>query len=217
MFVDLAAQRNALLDQVTPVPRQQLETDREGIGRRFEQAETIDGGALHGSQIGVVGLVAGVGGLPMLLGGQRVDDPDLEARLGEGTLDGAVVASRPFDDHDLIPDPGLFQGGAKTLDHRSEACLGVLNLGGWDEDAAVKIGEHPFGPSLGSNHTDDTEVLGSTLWTRGLITPRALWMVWGAGAERFLDLGSASHGKILLERVGEKTNSPAGSLHGFEG
>ena len=60
---------------------------------------------MHGSQIGVVGLVAGVGGLPMLLGGQRVDDPDLEARLGEGTLDGAVVASRPFDDHDLIRIP----------------------------------------------------------------------------------------------------------------
>ena len=201
MFVDLAAQRNALLDQVTPVPRQQLETDREGIGRRFEQAETIDGGALHGSQIGVVGLVAGVGGLPMLLGGQRVDDPDLEARLGEGTLDGAVVASRPFDDHDLIPDPGLFQGGAKTLDHRSEACLGVLNLGGWDEDAAVKIGEHPFGPSLGTIDTDDTEVLRSDPLDTGTDHATSLVDGLGSGSGAFLGLGNASHGKDLLERV----------------
>ena len=201
MFVDLAAQRNALLDQVTPVPRQQLETDREGIGRRFEQAETIDGAALHGGQIGVVGLVAGVGGLPMLLGGQRVDDPDLEARLGEGTLDGAVVASRPLDDHDLIPDPGLFQGGAKTLDHRSEACLGVLNLGGWDEDAAVKIGEHPFGPSLGTIDTDDTEVLRSDPLDTGTDHATSLVDGLGSGSGAFLGLGSASHGKDLLERV----------------
>lgn len=112
MFVDLAAQRNGLLDQVTAVPRQQLQTDREGIGWRFEQAEAIDSAALHGGQIGVVGLVAGVGGLPMLLGGQRVHDPDLEARLGEGTLDGAVIPSRPLDHHDLIPDAGPLQGGA---------------------------------------------------------------------------------------------------------
>ena len=201
MFVDLAAQRNALLDQVTPVPRQQLETDREGIGRRFEQAETIDGAALHGGQIGVVGLVAGVGGLPMLLGGQRVDDPDLEARLGEGTLDGAVVASRPLDNHDLIPDPGLLQGGAKTLDHRSEACLGVLNLCGWDEDAAVEIGEHPFGPSLGTIDTDDTEVLRADPLDTG--TDHATRLVDGlrSGRGAFLGLGSASHGKDLLESV----------------
>jgi len=91
MFVDLDAQRNRLLDQVTAVPRQQWETDREGIGWRFEQAAAIDGAELHGGQIGLVGLVSGVGGLPMLFGGQRVDDPDLEAHLGEGTLDGAVV------------------------------------------------------------------------------------------------------------------------------
>ena len=94
-------------------------------------------------------------GLPMLLGGQRVHDPDLEACLGKGTLDGGVVVSRPLDDHDLIPDPELLQSGAEVPDHGSEACLGVLNLGGWNENPAVEIGEHPLGPGLGAIDTDD--------------------------------------------------------------
>ena len=156
----------------------------------------------HGGQIGVVGLVAGVGGLPMLLGGQRVDDPDLEARLGEGTLDGAVVASRPLDDHDLIPDPGLFRGRAKTLDHGSEACLGVLNLGGWDEDAAVTRGEHPFGPSLGTIDTDDTEVLRADPLDTGTDLPTSLVDGLRSG-ERSVSWTwqNATDGKDLLERV----------------
>src|SRR5512140_1737133 len=102
---------------------------------------------------------------------------------------------------DLIPDPGLFQGGAKTLDHRSEACLGVLNLGGWDEDAAVKIGEHPFGPSLGTIDTDDTEMLRSDPMDTGTDHATSLVDGVGSGSGAFLGLGSASHGKALLERV----------------
>ena len=201
MFVDLAAQRNGLLDQVTAVPRQQLETDREGIGWRFEQAEAVDGAALHGGQIGVVGLVAGVGGLPMLLGGQRVHDANLEARLGKGMLDGAVVASRPLDDHDLIPDPGLLQGATQAPDHGSEACLGVLNLGGWNENPAVEIGEHPLGPSLGTIDTNDTEVLRADPLDTWTDHATSLVNALGSGRGAFLGLGSASHGKDLLERV----------------
>ena len=82
-----------------------------------------------------------------------------------------------------------------------KACLGVLNLGGWDEDPAVEIGEHPFGPSLGTIDTDDTEVLRADQLDTG--TDHATGLVDGLGSGRgaFLGLGSASHGKNLLERV----------------
>jgi hypothetical protein len=97
--------------------------------------------------------------------------------------------------------PHLLQGGAQAPDHGSEACLGVLNLGGWDEDAAVEIGEHPFGPSLGTIDTDDTEVLRSDRSDTG--TDHATSLVDGlrSGRGAFLGLGSASHGKDLPERV----------------
>ena len=56
--------------------------------RRLDQAEAVDGGALDGGEVGVVGLVAGIGRESELLGGQGMDDPGLEAGVGEGAADG---------------------------------------------------------------------------------------------------------------------------------
>ena len=54
------------------------------IGRQLDvaEAEAVDGGAMNARQIGVVGFVAGIGGLTELLRGERMDEPDLETRLG---------------------------------------------------------------------------------------------------------------------------------------
>ena len=143
----------------------------------------------------------------MLLGGQRVDDPDLEARLGEGTLDGAVSVPS-VDDHDDIrsrPVPG------RSEDARSSkrSMLGVLNLGGWDEDAAVKIGEHPFGPKLGTIDTDDTEVLRSDPLDTG--TDHATSLVDGLGSGsggRFLDLGCEPWERPPGKSLGRRPTPP---------
>ena len=64
----------------------------------------LDGAAVDGGKVGVVGLVARIGGLAKLLGGVGVKDANLESRVGEGALDRAVVASRPLDDDDQIFD-----------------------------------------------------------------------------------------------------------------
>ena len=45
----------------------------------FEQRTTVDGSAMDGEEIGVVGFVAGVGGLAKLLGGEGMDDARLQA------------------------------------------------------------------------------------------------------------------------------------------
>ena len=57
---------------------------------------------------------------------------------------------------------------------------------------------------------------GLTACTRGLITPRGLWMDWGAVEDRFLDLVAVAMGKTSWKEFGEKTNSPTGSLHGVK-
>jgi hypothetical protein len=127
-------------------------------------------------------------------------DSDLEACLVEGALDGAVVASRALDDHDLILDPSLLQGGAEVPDHGGEACLGVINLNGWNEEPAVEIREHPLRPSLGTIDTDDTKVLRADRLDAG--TDHTARLVNGLRSERgaFLGPESASHGKDLLAR-----------------
>ena len=65
------------------MPGQQLELGIERVGFGLQQAEAVDGGAVDGGEVGVVGLVAGIGGEPVLLGGVRMNDADLEARLTE--------------------------------------------------------------------------------------------------------------------------------------
>ena len=81
---------------------QELELLVDRVEVPAPQAEAVDGGAVDGGQVGVVGLVAGVGGLAELLGGERVDDADLEAGGGEGPLGRAVIASGPLDGDDQV-------------------------------------------------------------------------------------------------------------------
>ena len=110
MFMHLLLDCDLLADQVAAVPGQQLETDEDRVGVGFEQTEAVDCGAVDGGEVGVIGLVAGVGGLPELLGGERVDDADLRAGPGEGALDGSVVAACAIDGNDVVLDAVPVQG-----------------------------------------------------------------------------------------------------------
>src|ERR1035438_2508693 len=71
VLVDLAAQHRSLFDPVTAVSCQQLDTDRYRVGRVLDQTKAVDRGPMNSRQIGVVGLVARIGGLAKLLGGER--------------------------------------------------------------------------------------------------------------------------------------------------
>ena len=44
----------------------------------------------------------------------------------------------------------------------------MVNDGGFDDDLAVKVTQHPFGPSFGAVHRDDAEVFRSDLAQPGL-------------------------------------------------
>ena len=79
-IADLTAQRRGLLDQVTSMLRPGAEL-RVVLGQdRFDQAEAVDRAAMDGREIGVIGLPVGVCRLAKLLGRERMDDADLEAR-----------------------------------------------------------------------------------------------------------------------------------------
>jgi hypothetical protein len=93
-----------------------------------------------------------------LLGGVGVKDADLESRVGEGTLDRAVVASRPLDDDDQIFDSVPCHGVAHLLYRRREAGLIVLDDDWLHEDSAVEVSEHHLGASLGAVDADEGEM-----------------------------------------------------------
>ena len=69
---------------------------------RLDQAEAIDGGAMDGVEVGVVGLVAGIGREAELLGGQRMDDAGLEAGGDDGALDRQMVVAGALDGDDEV-------------------------------------------------------------------------------------------------------------------
>jgi len=71
MFKHLLLESDSLLHRRAPVPGQQLELDGDGIGFVLRQSEAVDGGAMDGGEVGVVGLGAGIGGEPILLGSVR--------------------------------------------------------------------------------------------------------------------------------------------------
>ena len=133
------------------------------VGGLFEQGEAVDGGAMDGDQIGVVGLVAGVGGLAELLGGEGMDEADLEAAFDEGVLGNVMVAAGPLDGDDDVLEVMLLHGSANLGDHGLQFGAVVADDGGRDEQLAVEVGELPFGAELGAIDADDAKVFGSDL------------------------------------------------------
>ena len=105
VLLDLQAERRSLADQVAAVAGEQLQLAPARVPLRFQQGEAVDGGAVDGVQVGVVGLDAGVGGLAELLGGEGVDGAGLEAGGGEGALHGVVVSAGAFDGDDHVAEP----------------------------------------------------------------------------------------------------------------
>src|SRR5260370_15415068 len=78
-FTDLTLEYSVLVDQVAAVAAEELDGEVVVGPGRFGEAEALGGGAEDGGQVGVVGFVAGVGGLAILLGGAGMDEARLVA------------------------------------------------------------------------------------------------------------------------------------------
>ena len=161
MFKHLLPERGILLNEPATVPRQQLEADEGRIGFVLQQAEAVDRTAMDCKEVGVVGFVAGISRLAKLFGGVGVKDANLDPRLGESSLDGAMVASRPLDDRDQVFDAMPRHGVAHPLQRCLEASLVVLNDGRLQKDSTVEVSEHHLGASLGAIDAEK----GEMFWT----------------------------------------------------
>ncbi len=163
VFADLAVEGGAFADEVAALADEQLQGGPGFVAGGFEEGAAGDGGAVDGGQVGVVGLVAGIDGLAILLGDEGMEDARLEAGGGEGALDEAVIAAGAFDGDEAVAELVLGEGVADLGDGGVEVGTVVGDGGGWDEDAAVEVGEEELGAGLGTVEADDAEVFGTDL------------------------------------------------------
>ncbi len=155
VLAQLAADRGTLVDEIAAMADRQLQFAVQGIAGRFHQGEAVDGGAVDGGQIGVVGLDAGIAGLAKLLGGEGVHGANVAALLREGLARHVMVTPGAFDGNHEVLDvvvgaglPQLGQGGV-------ELDAVVRDLGRRDQHIAIEVAEHPFEARLGAIDADD--------------------------------------------------------------
>ena len=125
---------------------------------------------MDGEQIGVIGLVAGIGRLPVLLGGEWMNHTGLEARGGRGPLHRLVIAACAFDSHETVMDGVLGECGAHLSDSRVESGTIVLDDGGRNEDVAMNLDR-----ALAQSTQTMPKCSGPTFCTRGWNAPVGFW------------------------------------------
>ena len=122
------------------MPGEQLQFDPALLGRLLCQSKSVHGGSMNGRQIRVIGFVAGIGRLPELFGGKRMNHARFKPGRGEGALGDVVVASGSFDGHKQV-------SYLVFLDRRAELCDRGVEIGAvvshdrWRHtDVAVEVG-----------------------------------------------------------------------------
>ena len=84
-FANLTTQAAGLVHEVAAMAAEELQRDIQRGPVGFAQTEAVGGGPKERRQVGVVGLVPGVGRLAVLLGGDGMDETGVEARLPSET------------------------------------------------------------------------------------------------------------------------------------
>lgn len=97
MVTHLTIKGGALADQIPTMANDQLQRTPSLSTRGFEQRATGYGSAMNSGQVGVISFVAGIDGLAVVLGDERMQDARLETGGGAGVLDDAVIATGAFD------------------------------------------------------------------------------------------------------------------------
>ena len=168
VLADLAVERGAFADEVAALADDQLQLGPGLVAFLLLERTAGDGGAVQGSEVGVIGLDAGIDGLSVLLGDEGMKDACLEAGGREGALDETVVATGAFDGNDAVLKLVLGEGLACAGDGLVECRPVVRDRGRRNEDTAVEVGEEEFGVAFAAVEAEDTEVVGSDLLDAGM-------------------------------------------------
>ena len=158
-FFDLTKEERAFVNEIAAMSAQDLEVAILVGPNLFDESEAVSGGAEDGGEIGVVGFVAGIGGLTVLFGREGMHKSGVKARVTKSALDGAMIVAGHFDGDDAIAQLVLSAGLANAFDGRAKIIAVVLERGGRKKDLAIEVGEEIAGPRLGAIEGEDAEVL----------------------------------------------------------
>lgn len=161
VLANLAAEHGRLANQFPSMSEEKLERGPSFVALGLDQGEAAHGGAMHRDEIVVVGLIARVGGLAELFGGERMNDAGFEAGGSEGALNRAMVTAGAFDRDQQIFQLMVADSLAELVERGFERRPVVGEESRPHQDVAIEIGEHPFGASLGAIDRDDAKVLGT--------------------------------------------------------
>src|SRR5262245_56295375 len=116
-------------------------------------------GAEDTTQIGVIGFVVRVSRLPIVLGGERMDQPGVEAGLAESPFDGAMIFASAFNGDDLVSNVVLLQSSSNAKDASLQVGVSVRYGSGFKENVAIEISQEVPGAGFGTVETEDGEML----------------------------------------------------------
>ena len=102
-----------------------------------------------------------------LLGGEGVDQTDIETSGGKSILHGVMVTPSSFDSDDHIEQAMSLSDGAYLGDGCIKLQAIVGNPGGRDKDVTIEIGKQELGACLGGIDADDAEVFRADFLDRG--------------------------------------------------
>src|SRR5436190_369358 len=110
----------------------------------INQTEAVDGSAEDGSEVGVVGLVAGIGGTTKLDGGEGMDEPCFAAGCAKGFLDGSMIDAGAFHGDQEVLQLVLLPSLLDQANSGLKVGLIVSHGGRRDQHLAEEVAEQQF-------------------------------------------------------------------------
>ena len=174
MVANLDLEFAPLGDEITSMTREELKRSISLTPGRFDESESIHGGAEDRDEIVIVCFEIAMFWSPIMARSEGVYESRFEACVSKGTHHDQMIAARHFHTHDRIFDIVLLDRQLQCLDCLLERIPLVLDTSGLDEKTSVEIGEHPLGTRLGAVNTDDAKVFGSDILNARLNDARGL-------------------------------------------
>lgn len=168
VIANLALQLGPFGHQITSMSRHEMEGLIKFAEWMLDQSEAIHGGAEDGDQVMVVGLDVAMFGESIMVGCERMNKSGIESSTAEGSRGNLMVGGGHFDTDNQVQNGMGLDGLLELKCGRLKITVPVLNRGGRNEDATIKITQHPLEAILGAVDADDSKVLGSDLLNSGL-------------------------------------------------
>jgi hypothetical protein len=161
VVADLTTETGGLVDETAAEACEAQECGPEFVAGGLGEGEAVEGSAVHGEEVAVVGLVVGISDLAELFSSEWVDNAGVEGRGAEGALDEAMVAAGSFNDDEQVLEVVVVHGLAELSDRVGEAGAVVDEALRLEEEGAEEVGKHPLGIVFVAIKAGEAEVAGT--------------------------------------------------------